>query len=237
MADVIQIRGGTASDAASVNPVLASREFGFETDTRRLKIGDGSTAYNDLDYLIVPHKDNLSATVNPTSSDDVNVGYDVRSFWINASTNMAFICVDNTANAAIWQPLTQTQHDLQVVYSTTTYSSSSTSYVSDPDLTLTTKNLNGTGVYTVFFTGELQCSNANATIVFRLIKNGSVVPNSVRRVEVLGKNKKTPYSVHIPVFGVTVNDVFGVQYKTNAGTLKSLYRVLFIDGISESEVV
>jgi hypothetical protein len=35
----IQIRKGTSSDWNSVNPVLASGEPGFETDSNRLKIG------------------------------------------------------------------------------------------------------------------------------------------------------------------------------------------------------
>jgi hypothetical protein len=48
----IQIRRGTAAQWTSVNPTLASGEQGFETDTNKMKIGDGSTAWNSLAYAI-----------------------------------------------------------------------------------------------------------------------------------------------------------------------------------------
>jgi Endopolygalacturonase len=44
----IQLRRGTSTEWASTNPVLASGEIGFETDTKIFKIGDGVTLYNSL---------------------------------------------------------------------------------------------------------------------------------------------------------------------------------------------
>jgi len=46
----IQVRRGTASQWTSTNPTLASGEQGFETDTGKMKIGNGSTAWNSLSY-------------------------------------------------------------------------------------------------------------------------------------------------------------------------------------------
>lgn len=56
MADVIIFqrfwqRRDTAANWTSVNPTLAAGEFGYETDTGKLKIGDGTTAWNSLEYL------------------------------------------------------------------------------------------------------------------------------------------------------------------------------------------
>jgi hypothetical protein len=48
----IQIRRGTAASWTSANPTLASGEFGYETDTGKAKIGNGSTAWNSLAYSI-----------------------------------------------------------------------------------------------------------------------------------------------------------------------------------------
>lgn len=48
---IIRLRRDVAADWASVNPVLGVGEAGVETDTRRIKIGDGSTAWNSLLYL------------------------------------------------------------------------------------------------------------------------------------------------------------------------------------------
>lgn len=49
---ILQFRRGTAALWASANPVLAAGEFGFETDTKKGKVGDGTTAYNSLGYVI-----------------------------------------------------------------------------------------------------------------------------------------------------------------------------------------
>lgn len=51
MADIIQIRRDLAANWTSVNPVLADGEEGYETDTGKLKFGDGVTAWNSLAYF------------------------------------------------------------------------------------------------------------------------------------------------------------------------------------------
>lgn len=48
----VRPRGDTAANWASTNPVLAFRELGIETDTRRFKVGDGVLAWNALPYYI-----------------------------------------------------------------------------------------------------------------------------------------------------------------------------------------
>lgn len=50
MAVLIQLRRATKSQWTAANPVLASGEVVVETDTRQVKIGNGSTAYNSLPY-------------------------------------------------------------------------------------------------------------------------------------------------------------------------------------------
>ena len=47
----VQVRKDTASNWTSADPILAVGEFGFETDTNKLKIGDGSTAWTGLGYI------------------------------------------------------------------------------------------------------------------------------------------------------------------------------------------
>ena len=49
--DRIQFRRSTSGEWSSINPILAGGEFAFETDTRRFKVGDGVTAYNNLNYV------------------------------------------------------------------------------------------------------------------------------------------------------------------------------------------
>lgn len=51
MADIIQIRRDTAANWTSVNPILAQGEMGLETDTIKIKWGDGVNAWNALAYF------------------------------------------------------------------------------------------------------------------------------------------------------------------------------------------
>lgn len=47
----IQFRRDTAANWTSANPTLYSGEMGFETDTKKFKIGDGTTAWTSLAYI------------------------------------------------------------------------------------------------------------------------------------------------------------------------------------------
>lgn len=46
----IQFRRGTAAEWTSANTVLTAGELGYETDTGKGKIGDGTTAWTALSY-------------------------------------------------------------------------------------------------------------------------------------------------------------------------------------------
>lgn len=48
----IKFRRGTALAWTTANPTLAAGEPGFETDTNKVKIGDGSTVWTSLPYLV-----------------------------------------------------------------------------------------------------------------------------------------------------------------------------------------
>jgi hypothetical protein len=47
----ILLRRGTAASWTSVNPTLNSGEAGFESDSNRLKIGNGSVSWQSLNYI------------------------------------------------------------------------------------------------------------------------------------------------------------------------------------------
>lgn len=47
----MQQRRGTAAEWTSADPILGSGEIGYETDTGKFKIGDGSTAWSSLTYF------------------------------------------------------------------------------------------------------------------------------------------------------------------------------------------
>ena len=81
----IKFRRDTSANWSTNNPVLNSGEPGFETDTGKLKIGDGTNNWNDLSYIddkqlknLLDVDDNLS-----TGSDAYVLAYSVSDKkWI-----------------------------------------------------------------------------------------------------------------------------------------------------------
>lgn len=49
--DRIQFRRDTSANWTTYNPVLMEGEVGYETDTKKRKIGDGTNTWNNLEYL------------------------------------------------------------------------------------------------------------------------------------------------------------------------------------------
>jgi hypothetical protein len=64
-----QLKRGTAAVWTSSNPVLAAGEIGLETDTRKLKIGDGTTVWNGLAYAVVISAFGRTGVVVATAGD------------------------------------------------------------------------------------------------------------------------------------------------------------------------
>lgn len=52
MATKIQVRRDSAADWNTLNPTLSEGEIGYETDTGKFKIGNGSTLWSALDYFL-----------------------------------------------------------------------------------------------------------------------------------------------------------------------------------------
>jgi hypothetical protein len=103
MADIIQVRRDTAANWTSDNPTLADGELGYEKDTQKMKVGDGVTAWNSLDYWIYNLDDGqgyvfdilsyseqvVTDTWDTTTEDiDLSLGsvYEVTLSGVNVST-------------------------------------------------------------------------------------------------------------------------------------------------------
>jgi hypothetical protein len=98
MADLIQIRRDTAANWTSANPILAQGELGLETDTSKIKAGDGSTAWTSLGYLIdtggyASYSDataNFIGTLQNGGSNvvvDTDIGSTVQGYDANTTTS------------------------------------------------------------------------------------------------------------------------------------------------------
>ena len=65
----IILRRDTASNWTSANPTLSGGEVGIETDTLKMKLGNGSTAWTSLGYFAPPSIDEVGdVTITSASS-------------------------------------------------------------------------------------------------------------------------------------------------------------------------
>jgi hypothetical protein len=98
----VQVRRGTASEWTSANPTLASGEWGFETDTLKVKIGNGATAWTSLAYQGAGDV-TLSGTqtlTNKTLTDPkINLAFDAEtaSYTAVLANNSQVVTMDNAS--------------------------------------------------------------------------------------------------------------------------------------------
>lgn len=65
----ILLRRDVASNWSSANPTLSGGEMGVETDTLKFKLGNGSTAWNSLNYYAPPSLDDIyDVTITDTAN-------------------------------------------------------------------------------------------------------------------------------------------------------------------------
>ena len=96
----IRVRNDSSTNWSdpSKNPILATGEFGLETDTLKLKIGDGVRNWNSLPYI--------------TSSGGGDISFDSTYFTTDQSGNLTF--VTSFLNSLIQKDSNGIVNDLQV---------------------------------------------------------------------------------------------------------------------------
>lgn len=144
-------RKSTAAEWTSSNPVLALGEHGYETDTKKEKIGDGTTAWNSLAYKntdqIIEGSNNLyftiarclssifgSGTISPTSlSSTLTLPFDAyhnRHVYYTSSVTTCTISIPSSYTAGIPQytPIRNTGSSSLVLTISTSSNMVSTDY-------------------------------------------------------------------------------------------------------------
>ena len=88
MATRIQLRRDTAANWATNNPILAEGEIGIELLSNKIKIGDGITSWNLLNYVYSEKiiNDNLLGSIDGTNNIfiiDNNILPDTEELFVN----------------------------------------------------------------------------------------------------------------------------------------------------------
>lgn len=77
---IFKLKRGTASRWAELNPILQQGEPGFVYDTNQLKIGDGSTPWNELPYLVPTEEINqLTELISNLNKDLDNLNLNINT--------------------------------------------------------------------------------------------------------------------------------------------------------------
>ena len=98
--DNLILRNDTSANWSTANPVLQLGELGIDTTEKKIKIGDGTTPWNDLDFS--SSKGAELGTAAPTAADD---GFDVGTIWVDTTNDKAYLLFDNTADTAVWKQI------------------------------------------------------------------------------------------------------------------------------------
>ena len=100
MAVVIQLRHDTSANWIAANPTLAIGEFGYETNTGKSKMGDGTTAWLTLPYY------GIGATGSTGSAGIYStVGTAILDFGSAPGSNMTTVTVTGQTGITSSSPL------------------------------------------------------------------------------------------------------------------------------------
>lgn len=79
-------------NAAAGDPTVTG---GLRYITDRFRFRDNLGVYTGRTVYV-------SASSDPTATDDVDNGYNEGMLWLNLSTGVTYICLDETAASAVW---------------------------------------------------------------------------------------------------------------------------------------
>ena len=116
------IINGAEITAPPLNDEFDQLENAFSTTGHTHDGTSGNAPKIDLQTSVVGYlmpanggtggQNNVTATSNPTITDDANAGYAPGNIWCNTSTGRFFICVANTASAAQWDEIVAVDNNI-----------------------------------------------------------------------------------------------------------------------------
>tara|TARA_R110000796_G_scaffold76589_6_gene171222 strand:+ start:869 stop:1696 length:828 start_codon:yes stop_codon:yes gene_type:complete len=115
MAEQIQLRSGTAAAWTAANPTLAQGELGLETDTLKMKLGDGVTAWTaPLAYWGYASLDGINdVTITAIASGEILKWN--GSAWINQTLAEAGIAATGHNHSGVYEPKSDVLTDLDTL--------------------------------------------------------------------------------------------------------------------------
>ena len=192
-------------------------------------VGTGAAIWYDSgDAIGASKKANLAGTAAPTATDDSAAGYSVGSIWVDTTNDKAYICVDNTATAAIWKETTAVAASLppdsNEANATGTTTTTSTSDVNVASMALTPP----AGDWVFFFSSSVSIDSADNTVFVSLYIGGTKVNSTERRFRTENSIPGTPVPIatHDQVTNLNGSTTVTIRWRTTGSTARMYQRKL-----------
>ena len=218
MATRMQQRRGTAAQWTAANPTLAAGEIGFETDTSKFKMGNGSSAWTALTYFA--NAAELAAILDsaPGALDTLNelaaaMGDD-PAFFTTVATNLSNHQSDTTSIHGI--------ADMTALATTTNVSTAVATEVSNRDTAIATHSNDTTSIHGIVDTAnlalltDLTTHNSDTTDVHGIVNTANLALLSDISTEVT--NRDAAISAH----NADTTDVHGIVNTANLALLSDV---------------
>ena len=182
MATRMQQRRGTAAQWTAANPTLAAGAIGFETDTNKFKVGNGSSAWSSLQYFvdasIVFDSSEVTTLVNYAVGNVVAGAPDALNTLnelanaINNDANYAWTVANSLGNidtdiAAIEGDIDALQNDVAVLQNNLS--------IAQGDITTLTNNLSTTSTSVETVANNLSSHSSDTTNVHGISDTANLV--------------------------------------------------------------
>lgn len=159
----IQLRRDTAANWTSTNPTLASGEMGFETNTGKAKIGDGTSTWTALSYAVTGTAGTVTSVVGGTGLTGGTIT-STGTLAIDTSVVTTLTGTQTLTNKTLTSPVIGTI----VNTGTLTLPTSTDTLVGRATTdTLTNKTLTSPIISTISNTGTLTLPTSSDTLVGR----------------------------------------------------------------------
>jgi hypothetical protein len=182
MATRMQQRRGTASQWTSANPVLNAGEMGWESDTNKFKIGDGTNHWADLDYFA-----DTNSTVNPAFGTSITFeGATADSYettlQVTDPTADRTITLPNATGTVVLADATQT-------LSNKTLTTPVISSITNGAATLTLPTSTGTVALTTDIPAGVVTTSDSGTVTSTMILNGTITNDDINASAAIALSK------------------------------------------------
>ncbi len=246
----MQQRRGTAAQWTAANPILAAGEIGFETDTNKFKMGNGSSAWSALQYFanaaeLAAILDNAPEALNTLNELAAALGDD-PAFFTTMATNLSNHAADTTDIHGIADTsvlVTTTDLSAHTSDSTSVHGISDTAnlvYLADTQTltnkTLTEPTISAPSISNADFSGN------TTGITQAMVGLGNVDNTSDEDKEVsiatqaaldLKLDSSTAASTYAPLADATLTGTVVLPATTSIGTVTDT-EIGYLDGVTNS---